>query len=54
MMEQKQCLQNILCYPYLEKLSLKNIRLEDSHIKYLHNKLWKSCPNIKQLNLSCI
>lgn len=54
MVELKQSVQNILCYRYLEKLSLKNVRLEDSHIKFLHNKLYKSCPNIKILNLSCI
>lgn len=52
--EQDLCLRNILLYPYLEKLSMKSIHLEDIHIKFLHNKLYKSCPHIKSFNISSI
>lgn len=52
--EQDLCLRNILLYPYLEKLSMKSTHLEDIHIKFLHNKLYKSCPHIKYFNVSSI
>lgn len=48
------CLENILCYSQIEVLSMRCVRLEDDHIRYLSKNLPKYCPHIKQLNFSSI